>query len=257
VTSTLRNPIACRPSSYGEFAEGALEHIASVGLRHVEIMVPPADAIAETRDRLARLGLSASSMHGTCDLSRPDVAQQVADQMPALAALGCPIMFVSAKRGDLPAETAYERLRQAGDVAAAQGVTIVLETHPDLITNADVALETMRGVEHPHVRVNFDTANIYFYNRDVDGVAELRKIAPYVAAVHLKDTDGGYRHWHFPALGEGIVDFAGVFAVLDEAGFRGPCTLEIEGIEGETATRALVEGRIAASVAYLRSLGRL
>ena len=195
-------------------------------------------------------------MHGECDLSRADIARQVADQMPAFAALGCSIMFVSARRGDLPPETAYARLREAGEVAAGHGVTIVLETHPDLITNADVALQTMRGVDHPHVRVNFDTANIYFYNRGVDGVAELRKIVPYVAAVHLKDTDGGYRHWHFPALGEGIVDFAGVFDVLDAAGFAGPCTLEIEGIEGEQKTAELVRRRIAQSVDYLRSLGR-
>jgi len=249
-------PIACRPSSYGEFAAGALEHIASVGLRHVEIMVPPVDAIAETRERLARLGLTASSMHGECDVTRPDVPEQVARQMPTLAAFGCPIMFVSVRRDDVPPETAYERLRRAGDIAADHGVTIVLETHPDLITNADVALETMRGVDHRHVRVNFDTANIYFYNHDVDAVAELRKIVPYVAAVHLKDTDGGYRHWHFPALGEGIVDFSGIFAVLDEAGFAGPCTLEIEGIEGEHATEDLVRKRIADSVKYLRALGR-
>jgi sugar phosphate isomerase/epimerase len=166
-------------------------------------------------------------------------------------------MFVSVKADETPPETVYGRLREAGEVAAKHGVTLVLETHPDLVTNAEVALATMQGVHHPSVRINFDTANIYFYNRDVDGVVELRRMAPYVGAVHLKDTDGGYRHWHFPALGRGIVRFGEVFRILDTAGFAGPCTIELEGIEGEAKTERLVCDRMAESAGYLRGLGRL
>jgi L-ribulose-5-phosphate 3-epimerase len=250
------NVIACRFSSYGPFGQRAYEHIAAAGLKHVEIMVPTAERIDATAAELRKFGLSASSMHGTCDLRRPDLAQAIADQMPAFQALDCKILFVSIRRDDLPAETAYERLRQAGDAVAKYGVTIAIETHPDLGTNADVALETMKAVDHPNVRINFDTANLYFYNHGIDCVGEIRKIAPYVAAMHLKDTDGGYRHWHFPALGEGIVDFPGVFRVLDEMGYAGPYTLEIEGLEGEEKTEELVCRRVRDSVAYLRRLGR-
>jgi len=249
--------IACRTSSYGSYEALTYEHLASLGLRHVEIPVPLPDQIEPTKAALTRFGLTASSLQAECDLSRPDVAERVEAQMPAFAALGTRIMFVSAQAGETPRETAYARLRAAGDVAARHDVTIALETHPDLITNGDVALQTMRAVDHPHVRINFDTANVYFYNQGIDGVAELRKVVEYVAAVHLKDTDGGYRSWHFPALGRGIVDFREIFATLDAAGFAGPCTLEIEGIEGETKTERLICDRIAESVAYLRGLGRL
>lgn len=251
-----KNIIACREGSYGKFAGRAYKHLASLGVRHVEIAVPGADRIEATLAELNRFGLSASTLHGECDPQREDIAELVSSQMPAFEALGCRLMFASAQRGDLAPDTAYSRLRQAGDAAAAHGVTIVLETHPDLITNANVALETMRGVNHPNVRINFDTANLYFYNHDIDCVEQLRRVVEYVGAVHLKETDGGYRNWHFPALGEGVVDFAGVFDVLDEAGFEGPCTLEIEGIEGEERTESLVLERIAASVAYLSRLGR-
>jgi sugar phosphate isomerase/epimerase len=255
--SSKRGIVACRISSYKPFTGRAYEHLASLGLRHVEILVPPPDTVAATQAQLDKHGLVASSLHGECDISQPNVAQRVAEQMPAFEALGCAIMFTSVRKGELAAETAYSRLREAGEVARAHGVTLVLETHPDLVTNGEVARQTMEAVDHPNVRVNFDTANIYFYNRDVDCVAELRHVVPYVAAVHLKDTDGGYRHWHFPALGEGIVDFGEVFAVLDEAGFQGPCTLEIEGLEGEEKTEQRVRERVAASVDYLRQLGRL
>ena len=249
--------IACRVSSYSPFDSIAFEHVAELGLKHVEIFVPGSEALSETKTQLDRYGLSASSMHGECDVSRPDLASAIRSQMPAFAALGTKYMFVSVKAGDTPLDTAQARLREAGDMVAEHGVTIVMETHPDLMTNADVALRTMRAVEHPHVRINFDTANIYFYNQGADAVAELRECVDFVAAVHLKDTDGGYKSWAFPALGRGVVDFREVFAVLDQAGFSGPCTLEIEGFDRETRTERMVCDRIAESVGYLRGLGRL
>jgi sugar phosphate isomerase/epimerase len=235
----------------------AYEHLAGLGVRFVEITVPPAAELDRAAKELQRFGLSASSLHGECDVRRPDTAAQVLSQMPAFNALGTKIFFASVRADDAPLPAVYERLREAGAVAAKHGVTIVLETHPDLITNAETALATMRRVNHPHVRVNFDTANIYFYNQDVDGLEELRRVAAYVGAVHLKDTDGGYRHWHFPALGRGIVKFPEVFRMLDGVGFAGPYTLEIEGIEGEPPSERRICDRVAESVGYLRGLGRI
>ena len=248
--------IACRVASYGKYESGAYEHLASLGVRHVEIPVPPSPMIDRTLDELEAAGLTASTMHGECNVTRADVEQQILVQMPAFRSLGCNVMFVSVKAEETPLDMAYKRLWKAGNVAAEHGVTIVLETHPDLATNAEVMLATVRGADHPNIRINFDTANLYFYNEQIDCVEELRKITPFVAAVHLKDTDGGYRNWHFPALGEGIVDFKGVFEQLGNAGFAGPYTLEIEGIEGEEQTEELVKGRIAKSVEYLRGLGQ-
>jgi sugar phosphate isomerase/epimerase len=249
--------LACRAASYRPYEALAYGHLAGLGVRHVEITVPVTDNIEACAAELARFGLTATSLHGECDLSRPDVADQVAEQMPAFDALATRIMFVSVRAGETPLEMAYERLRVAGEVAARHGVVIALETHPDLVTNSRVAIQTMQGVNSPHVRINFDTANVYFSNRDIDAGEELRRILPYVAACHLKDTDGGYRHWHFPALGRGVVDFRATFSVLDEASFAGPCTLEIEGIEGEDRTERLVCDRVAESVGYLRGLGRI
>ncbi len=252
-----RNIVACRVGSYGQFSSIAFEHLAGLGIRFVELMVPAPSELDRMLAELQRFGLSASSLHGECDVRRPDTSQQVRLQIPAFRALGTKIFFASVRADETPLATVYERLREAGAVAEEHGITLVLETHPDLVTNADVALATMRGVNHPHVRINFDTANIYFYNQDVDGVDELRRVAAYVGAVHLKDTDGGYRHWCFPALGRGVVRFAEVFSVLDGVGFAGPYTLEIEGVEGEPPSERRVCDRVAESVGYLRGLGRL
>jgi len=247
--------IACRRDSYLPFVERAFPHMASLGFRHTEIPFPAPEEFDAIRDSLSSHGLSATSLHGEIEVGQDDVELQVEAQKPVFEALGCHVLFVSVRLGDTPLDLACERLRRAGQAAAEAGLTIVLETHPELVTNGDVALDTMRRIDHPNVRINFDTANIYFYNEGLAAVSELQKIAPFVAAVHLKDTDGGYRHWHFPALGEGVVDFPGVFAALDAAGFEGVYTLEIEGLDRETKDEQVLCARIEKSVEYLRGIG--
>lgn len=247
-------PLACRVASYRPFEPLAYEHLASLGVRYVELRAPVLDQLDETQAALRRFGLQACTLQGPCDLKRPDVAAQLEAQMPVFAALGARCMLLSVRADETPLPLVYERLRAAGDVAARHGVTLIAETHPDLFTNAEIALRTLQAVDHPQVRLNFDTANIYFYNQGLDAVEELRRCLPYVAGLHLKDTAGGFQQWNFPALGRGGVDFRGIFALLEATKFNGPCTIEIQGIEGETPTPELICGRVAESVAFLQRL---
>ena len=168
--------------------------------------------------------------------------------------MGVHYMFLSPKHTGVSKETAYERLRQVGEIARQHDVIVVLETHPDLGTNADVHRETMKHVDHPNVRVNFDTGNVTYYNEGADVVAELKKIVDYVATVELKDHGGQPRTWDFPALGQGKVDFAGVLDVLKTHGYSGPITIEVEGVEGKPWNEDQTKQAIADSVAFLRKL---
>lgn len=251
----MANLIACNVGSYGRYAAGAYEHLRAIGLSAVEIGMPAADAVPGLLDELGRYGLRPTTVMGSFDLSKPDCAEALRPQVAIAQRLGVHILFLSVHRGELPEQEAYARLRAAGDVAAAAGVTLALETHPDLCANGDLALQTMRGVDHPNVRVNFDTANVYYYNHNVTAVSEVRTIAPYVVSVHLKDTNGGYHAHHFPTLGEGVVDFPEVFRILNGEGMTGPFTLELEGIAGENLTEEQQRGRVAQSYAYLKRIG--
>lgn len=169
--------------------------------------------------------------------------------------MGVRVIFVSVHAGDHDRNVIYERLRRIGENAAPLGIKVCMETHLDLVHNGDVALETMQGINHPNVCINFDTGNVYFYNHNVTAVGELQKIINHVEAVHLKDTNGGYRAWHFPALGEGVVDFKLVFQLLSNIGFHGPFSMELEGIKGEDLDEAGAQARVANSVNHLRSIG--
>jgi inosose dehydratase len=113
----------------------------------------------------------------------------------------------------------------------------------------------MKAIDHPNVRVNFDTANIHFYNKHTDSPTELKKIIDYVATVEVKDHNGEYKVWHFPALGKGVVDIPGVLRILRDHGYGGPITMEIEGITGVERDLARIQKDIEDSTAYMRTLG--
>jgi L-ribulose-5-phosphate 3-epimerase len=247
--------LACNLASYGAFREHAYPHLSEIGLRHVEIECPDPGSVDRVRDELSTYDLSASSVIIHCQMDADDVVLRFAHYMDAAAALGVKVVFTSAKTAELDREYVYGRLQNIGDEAAKRGIVVALETHPDLVTNGRVGRETMEGVAHPNIRINFDTANVYYYNRNVTAQEELDEIVGFVAAVHLKDTDGGFESWHFPALGEGVVDFKACTDRLERSGFSGPYTLELEGIKGEDFTVDLAKARVETSVAHLREIG--
>lgn len=250
-----RTTLACRVASYRPFEELAYAHLAALGVRAVEIRVPAAEALERTAAELAQFGLRATTLHAQCDVASPAIEEQLRQQMPAFARLGARIALVCIRSAEVAPDLVIERLRRAAEVVAPQGVTLAVETHPDIAHNADAWLQTLAAVDHPAFRLNYDTANVYFYNQRCDGLREIERVAHSVAAVHVKDTDGGFRRWHFPALGRGVVDFRQTFAILEQAGFAGPLTLEIEGIEGETKTPELLRERMAESIGFMRGLG--
>lgn len=248
-----QNLIAVNIGSYRSHRSAAFGHLERIGVRHVEIPVPTAAELDGVCARLRDHGLTPSTLNCPCDLNQP--LGELVERLEIGRAMGVNLFFISAKSGDLPKPEAYARLRERAEAAADYGITLSLETHPDLGENATEARATLLAVNHPGLRWNFDTANLYFYNRNLDAVEQAERGKDLVGSVHLKDTNGGYKSWWFPALGEGVVDFAGVFRVLNGHGFHGPFTFELEGIEGETLDEAAACARVERSLHHLRELG--
>ena len=255
----MPNVIACRPGSFASFRDEAFVHLDKIGLRNVEIDVPPEDKWPALKAELAQHKMTVTSVGGGVDFSKPESVLAFAHLAKGAKHFGARIIFLSVKTGGRPVEECYAGLRQLGDQAQAFGLIIALETHPDLVTNGEVAVATMKGTNHPAVKLNYDSANLYYYNEGVDGIAELKKFLPYLGALHLKESNGKLKTWYFPGLheGEGIVNFPEIFKLCNAAGFHGPFTMEIEGCEGEKLTREQAVARVANSVSYLKSIGAL
>jgi sugar phosphate isomerase/epimerase len=246
--------LGCRLASYGKYQETAWSHLASIGVHYVFLSAPGAEDTAEIQRKLEHHRLTPLVLRGQADLGQPGSVDDLARQLAVCEKMGVHYMFLSPKHTGVDKETACQRLRSAGEVARRHDVVIALETHPDLGTNGLVHLETMKRINHPNVRVNFDTGNITYYNRGADVVAELRTIIDYVATVELKDHGGKPFTWDFPALGQGKIDFPGVLEVLKAHHFSGPITIEVEGVEGKIWNEDQTKKAVADSVAYLRKL---
>ncbi len=157
---------------------------------------------------------------------------------------------------------AYAMLREVADYAADRGVELALEIHAGVMENTAEALRTLEEVNRENLGVNFDTANILYYNETLDaagGAEALATLADRVFHVHLKDiVRGKTRQEHvLPRLGEGEVDFRKVFEILHAVGFYGPFSFEVETFHGATETDDISEyhADVVASIEYIRSLG--
>jgi inosose dehydratase len=271
-------PLACFTNTYGRFGvEAALEWLLKAGIRWIELPIKnqgvpsffretpllteassPAD-VARVRSKLDDAGMGLSSCNISCgNILDPALVERTIRKLELAQALGVNRVVSGGGEAQSPAEQSqlWRHLRRIGDAAAERGIIYCCETHPGACQNADRMWETMQAVDHPHVRLNFDTGNLYYYNRGVDLEQSLRQVLPYVAHVHLKDTPGGYEQWHFVELGSGIVDFRMVRELLESAGYDGPYSLELEGIQGEPdRTVEQHHERVVQSVAHLRRCG--
>ncbi len=269
-------------NAFGPFGvDAAADHCRSCGFDHLELALKPHDfgglvipesavitpdteeaRVRSFRDTLAERGVTISGCNvGGGDLRTEDGVQITERRLRFATSWFAPNVAVSGagQPSNLAERSAIvANLRRLGDLASSLGLTLSLETHKGPTQNARAMLDLMNDVDHPSVRLNFDTGNIAYYNEGLDPVSELRQVAGLVASVHLKDSRGRFEDWFFPALGDGIVDFVGIREALDAVGFSGPLTVEIEGIGGEPEPGLTARiDRVRGSADHLRRCGYL
>ena len=103
-------------------------------------------------------------------------------------------------------------------------------------------------IDHPKIGITVDTG--HFHSAGVDTKALIRKYAPKILNVHLKDHVGTQS----VNIGEGEIDLKGIFAVLMEIGFSGALALEIEPEDTENLPK-YVRSSHAYIVGLLNELG--
>jgi inosose dehydratase len=279
----VKRIVSCFTNCYG--ASGvrtAVERIREAGIDHLELalrghnlgglVIPESAVITEKADdataqsfcdHLAKHGVKVSGCNvGGADIRTQDGLELTQRRIRfAHRWFAVPVVVSGAGQPTDAAEraTVVDHLRRIGDTAGELGMTVALETHKGPTQNAEAMLTLMDEVQHPSVRLNFDTGNIGYYNAGVNPADELEKVKHLVRNVHVKDSRGGFEDWYFPAVGDGgAVDFTRIREILDGVGFLGPYTIEIEGIADEPEPG--LEGRherVARSVAHLRRCGYL
>ena len=111
--------------------------------------------------------------------------------------------------------------------AEKRGVVLLLENHWGLTTFAEDMATIIETVDSPWLKAILDMGNFIFED---DMYAAMERVAPLIWLAHAKTYHGGGT-WYTLEL-----DYARIFRTLLEAGFKGYCSIEMEGAEAaETA----------------------
>lgn len=250
----MKHIIACRDSVYGD-RDAAFKLMPEVGITAAETCGVTADDIDEVSATAEAAGITITTLGTSVDLSSEESIASYSKLVDGAGRVGIKRIFTSIGAGEEDHSVCIDRLKELASWADKFRVMICMETHVPFGHNGDVARQTIEEVGSPALRMNFDTANIYYYNENVDTVDELKKVTPLVGSVHLKETDGGFKSFNFPLFGEGIVDFPEVFRLLDEVGFEGPYTMELEGPLTDEKSVDERHAAVARCMEYLKSIG--
>jgi len=205
----------------------------------------------EMRDVLEEQGVSASGLSAHCPLMRPEISVPYLEKAVRLAAfVGAPV--VNTDEGIRPEWLEDEEcfavmrytLKKVLRVAARYGVAISIEPHQSLSKSTAGLLRIATLVDSPLLRINYDTGNAYLGGEDpYEG---LRAVLPRLAHVHAKDISAPMAETEKGkvtgtpvgcACGDGVIDWARVAGILNEAGWSG--VLSVECGTPEQAERSL------------------
>ena len=153
-----------------------------------------------------------------------------------------------------------ERFHPILDVFAECGVKFALEVHPtEIAFDTYTAQRALEALDYrPEFGFNFDPSHLIW--QGVNPARFIRKFPDRIFHVHMKDAivtldgDSGIlsshlnfgdarRGWDFRSLGRGGVNFEEIIRALNDAGYRGPLSVEWEdsGMDREHGAKDAIE----------------
>jgi L-ribulose-5-phosphate 3-epimerase len=251
---------------------GQLAVLAELGWSAVELRTVDGRAVADLDDRHFARVASTLAGHGVrvvCVASRiggwarPITAPFEADlaELAVLArrcaVLGTPYVRIMSYPNDDLDESRWraqvlDRVAVLARTAEAAGVVLLHENCSGwAASDADRMLELLDAANGSSLRLLFDTGNPVAHG--YDGYEVLRRIAPHVAHVHVKDARGTT----FVDPGTGQARVRDCVRLLRLAGYPGAWSLEPHVALQPHRSDRLVEGAAASFVRAGRALARL
>ena len=208
---------------------------------------------------LAFDGFAAPQVRGNPQARQQWAVQQLRMAAAASAKLGCrahatfsgalawPYVYPWPQRPAGLIEAAFDELAQRWrpilDAFDEVGVDVCYEIHPgeDLHDGVTFEMFLERTGNHPRCNILYDPSHFVLQQLDYLGFIDVYH--PRIRMFHVKDAEfnatarqgvyGGYQSWvnragRFRSLGDGQVDFGGVFSKLAQYGFDGWAVLEWE-----------------------------
>lgn len=242
--------------------------VGAKGLSMETCFIPALDQgfLRELRDALDQAGLERVLAWGhPIGLERGTSREALEDlkrHIPSALALDCRVMRITASGSPYSAELEAElarnldpMLREATRAAEDQGVILAIENHGDF--TADALLRLLERIGSPNLKVTLDTGNLLSVGDDpVEGS---RKLAPHVAATHIKDLvlepspPSGSPAYRCTPSGKGLVNIPAIVEHLRTAGYNGLLCIEIHD-PARAWMRTPEEELVRLSVEYLKGV---
>jgi sugar phosphate isomerase/epimerase len=140
-----------------------------------------------------------------------------------------------------------DTITQVVEIAATNDVTLSLETGQE---TAELLQRTLRELQLPNLKVNFDPANMLLYDMG-DPIKALDQLGPYIRSVHVKDAKRPIikGNWGEEVpLGQGQANIPLFVKKLKGIGFQGTLVIEREVGNQKERLRDVAHG-----IRYLRA----
>lgn len=266
----MKNIIAVSTNSFHGFdIMEALETIAAAGFKYVEIcavrnwtehvmpdMAP--EKLEAVKQKFKDLGLKCIAMSGHCDLSDASRLADFRANMKLAAELGCEWIISSTGEAHFGSEDETdvealltENIKSLVPDLEKLNLKLGIEVHgPNYGTGKACARLVDAIGAFPTVGVNYDTANVVYWGKD-DPDTDIKSCPGKINYCHLKDKVGMDGSWNFPAIGSGDLHLLDLIKYMDDNGYDGPLSIELEYTEGYTM-REKVEGDLAFAAKTLK-----
>ena len=151
-----------------------------------------------------------------------DLAQQI--KCPYIRVF--PNNFPKGQERNATIDLIIKGLIDLGDHAKETNVTVLMETHGELVKSEDLEV-IMRSTEHPKVGLVWDPVNMWTVTKEPPS-AVYPKLKKYIRHTHIKDAILADGNPQYKFLGEGEVPIFEAVDLLNKGGYRGYYSFEWE-----------------------------
>lgn len=276
----MKNSIAVHSNSYHGFSlDQALEGIAAAGFKFVElsavkgwtehVMADMSEAeLNAVKKKLSDLDLKVIALSGHANIMDDERLKDFEDNIELAKKLDCEYIVTSAgeahfgKDETIADDVLINNIRKLLPKLEQMGVKLVIEIHGEYGTG-EALYKVTQAVNSPWVGINYDTANAVFFGGVLPG-DDVKTCIKDVKFVHLKDKVGLGKEWNFPGTGNGELDLEGFMNYMDDNGYTGPYSIEIEYTEDycmrdkdQPGDIDVANKQAKESFDYLKSIGRV
>ena len=246
-------------------ADLALEHgYKAVCMRASQLGVHTSlEEVARQQRQLRQRGLAVSMVTGDFPIPEnsdagPLALRNITPYLDLAQALEADLLRIAMKKED-----DIEWAQRAADEAGERGMKLAHQSHTrSLFERVEDSLQVVRRVDRDNFGLIYEPANLELCGEDY-GAETIRRFAPHLFNVYLQNhliKDDGANNLSTWSRGEvafdqipmwqaGGIDFAAIFAALEEIGYAGYVTIHqaFAGLAGP-------QEAVAKSASYLRSI---